>query len=398
MEKRSRILITDDDVHLRAGIIKSLKDFDYEIEEAGTLAECREKMAERMPDLILLDLVLPDGDGLEFAGQIANDPSFHNPGILLMSGLKADKRTVSRGLGSGALYFSSKPLDMKDLVQRIQLIFRVKELERNRLRMEVRFEHLLSNTSDLLFLLSENGVILNLSKSYEDICGIPPAGKINRNFIDIVAPVSKAQWTRNLARVVDNIVIPSFEIFLLNDSGNHIPFDLQITKSQDEDSTLTVVIGIGKDLRNNKLLEAETEGERNKSNDNRREASVWEKMSVSQTNETRRTYEVSALEDEDSDTFKHLLQVYRELVDSAMEQRIYRIEKDQKQSIMVLANELGFLKAGPQDLVRLHSSYYRGISESYNVKKLAAYHEEARIILLSVMGYLVTYYRNRKTV
>ncbi len=60
-----RILIVDDEAGIRAALAGILEDGSYRVSEARTAAEAREALRRDAPDLVLLDLTLPDQDGLE---------------------------------------------------------------------------------------------------------------------------------------------------------------------------------------------------------------------------------------------------------------------------------------------------------------------------------------------
>jgi circadian clock protein KaiB len=65
--------------------------------------------------------------------------------------------------------------------------------------------------------------------------------------------------------------------------------------------------------------------------------------------------------------------------------------------LRALANELGFLNAGPRDVVELHAGALRSRIESVTPQRAQAYVEEARVVVLELMGYLVAYYRTSRT-
>jgi len=58
-----RILVIDDDAAIRLVIAEALKRDRYEVREAATIAEAREMLAKSVPDLLVTDVVLPDGNG-----------------------------------------------------------------------------------------------------------------------------------------------------------------------------------------------------------------------------------------------------------------------------------------------------------------------------------------------
>ena len=295
------------------------------------------------------------------------------------------------------MYFVRKPFDLNELIQQINLIFKVRQLEEKRLQTEERLNHFFNNANDIFFIVDVRGTILSISKSYEEITGIPVSKTSGQNFSKLVAEINRNTWENNLKRIAEGGVLPSFEILFVNTFDNFIPVDLQLTKSGLGNDKDPVIVGIAKDLRSIKLLEAGSEYAENNEGNKNRELEVWEKMTIPSTRLTEITYEVSAFTDESSEIFLNMVNAYRRLVDLSIEQRIYKIENENTLKQRMFANELGFLKAGPKDLIKIHTTFYKTLSGKLNAKKAAIYHEEARIILLAVMGYLVSFYRNRNS-
>lgn len=85
---------------------------------------------------------------------------------------------------------------------------------------------------------------------------------------------------------------------------------------------------------------------------------------------------------------------YMALLEQAVEQRIFRVEHDLHAGAQALAQTLGRQTAGPRDVIALHKHALDTISSRERVpRKVQIYLEEARLQLIEVMGYLVSYYR-----
>jgi CheY-like chemotaxis protein len=68
MEENIRILVVDDSDPIRTGTVRILQKAGYVVNEAASGSECWEKIKDFRPDLILLDLNLPDANGLDICG------------------------------------------------------------------------------------------------------------------------------------------------------------------------------------------------------------------------------------------------------------------------------------------------------------------------------------------
>lgn len=92
--------------------------------------------------------------------------------------------------------------------------------------------------------------------------------------------------------------------------------------------------------------------------------------------------------------FAELVQLYGELIDFALEQRVYKVEYPISDSLRAIAQRLGVLQAGPRDLVEIHSVALRQKIAGINAIKARVYAEESQLIALELMGYLTSFYRN----
>jgi CheY-like chemotaxis protein len=92
--------------------------------------------------------------------------------------------------------------------------------------------------------------------------------------------------------------------------------------------------------------------------------------------------------------FSDLVIRYTGLLDLALEERTVRMESRIGEELSAFADRIGILGAGPRDLVDIHKAAITGRLEGQSLRRARAYVEEGRLLLLQVMGYLVTFYRN----
>lgn len=118
---RRRILIVEDDPAIRRVMVDALRLEGYELLEAATFADAVRLAVQATCDLLLLDLVLPGGDGLDVLAQSrAVHPTL--PVIILTArGSEADR---VRGLTLGADDYVVKPFSVKELVARVEAVLR----------------------------------------------------------------------------------------------------------------------------------------------------------------------------------------------------------------------------------------------------------------------------------
>ncbi|MDF1501677.1 diguanylate cyclase [Roseisolibacter sp. H3M3-2] len=123
----ARILIADDDPAVVESVSWVLEEHGYAVTAvpgAAALLELVGSGEERPPDLLLLDIFMPDGDGVQLLERIKRDPRWRDVPVLMLSSAPVEEATV-RTLGLGAADYVRKPFRVKELVARIQAQLRV---------------------------------------------------------------------------------------------------------------------------------------------------------------------------------------------------------------------------------------------------------------------------------
>ncbi len=122
MTGKTRALVVDDEVAILRFLKPALEANNYEMIGAATVADAVKHIASDAPDIVLLDLGLPDGDGLELLTEITSRPNFHLPIIVITARDALSSRL--EGLNAGADDYLVKPFDLLELHARMQAILR----------------------------------------------------------------------------------------------------------------------------------------------------------------------------------------------------------------------------------------------------------------------------------
>jgi signal transduction histidine kinase/DNA-binding response OmpR family regulator len=122
----ARVLIVDDDPSIRAICAEVLSGHGFAVAEAGDCASARAALSETRPELMLVDVQLPDGDGFELLESLAGARAVEPFGVVFLTarGETADK---VRGLRLGADDYITKPFDAQELVARVDSVIRRRE-------------------------------------------------------------------------------------------------------------------------------------------------------------------------------------------------------------------------------------------------------------------------------
>ena len=123
----ARVLIIEDEALIATSLERALRSKGYEPVLAGTVADARASVAAEVPDLVLLDLGLPDGDGEEICTLLTQrHPTV--PVIVLTA--RSEEIDVVLGLEMGAVDYISKPFRLAELLARIQSNLRFAAVQR----------------------------------------------------------------------------------------------------------------------------------------------------------------------------------------------------------------------------------------------------------------------------
>lgn len=92
-------------------------------------------------------------------------------------------------------------------------------------------------------------------------------------------------------------------------------------------------------------------------------------------------------------TLEELAREYGELIEQSLHERGFRVQSNISDRLQALGERLGFLDAGPRDVVEIHSAALQQKRQSAGALRRQAYFEEGRLTALELMGHLVSYYR-----
>jgi len=119
----STILVVDDDAPIREMLLQALAAAGFATREASSAEEARLAVAAELPDLILLDWMLPGQSGYEFARELFMDTSHPAVPVIMLTARDQEEDKVA-ALEAGADDYVSKPFSLSELVARIRAVLR----------------------------------------------------------------------------------------------------------------------------------------------------------------------------------------------------------------------------------------------------------------------------------
>jgi two-component system, NtrC family, sensor kinase len=121
---KPRVLVIDDSLTVRMDLRAALEAGGFSVRLAPDLTSARQGLNEEKPELVVLDVLLPDGDGLEFLGALRADPATAALPVMLLS-TEAEVGDRVRGISAGADEYVGKPYDVGQLVARARALARL---------------------------------------------------------------------------------------------------------------------------------------------------------------------------------------------------------------------------------------------------------------------------------
>ncbi len=159
--KPAVVLIVDDDEAGRLMMATTLEQAGFKLFTAADCAEARDIFAHNKLDLVLLDVLLPDGDGFSLCAEFLQHPRGRDLPIAMVTGLD-DVESISLGYQSGATDFITKPVSWGTLPYRIHYILRANRAFLDLSLSESKTRALLSAIPDIIMRVQRNGKVLDM--------------------------------------------------------------------------------------------------------------------------------------------------------------------------------------------------------------------------------------------
>jgi len=155
------ILLVEDNEEIQAANKDMLELLGYEVTLAMNLAEARNKLKYKSPDVIVLDIMLPDGNGLDFLTELRAQSQIP---VLMLTAMGTSEDTVA-GFSTGADDYIAKPYDYKVLAARIEALLRragrmYETLQKGSLKLDVIASKAFLQDNDLLLTQKEFAMLL----------------------------------------------------------------------------------------------------------------------------------------------------------------------------------------------------------------------------------------------
>jgi len=350
MKEAPQILIVEDSPTQAMSLKALLREHGYGVRVAANGNEGLAAARNERPGLILSDVQMPVMDGFEMCKAIKGDDTLREVPVVLLTVLSNVKDVIC-ALEARADYFLTKPYHEEKLLSKVASI-----LQRHPLQREVDSEgglQLAVGDERRVIYASRREMLNLLLSGYED------AIQKNRDLSEAREELDGHR--RHLEELVEARTR-----------------ELKEKAEQLERSHVALELAKDRERRERELRSLAT------------------LSSPPQTGVTAKMYGTMTLMEGFPDTFRKLVDGYKTLMDLALDQQAFKLKHDISGRLSSMAENLGFYKAGPRDVVDIHTTALKEKArEAANAEKKKAYTGEGWIMVLELMGHLVSFYRNR---
>jgi len=123
------VMVVDDNTDMLHVYARVLAQEGFEVFTAATGNDCLEQLVNIHPEIFLMDVVLPDWNGIDLVREIKGRPEFSNSMFVLLSGLMTDSEYKIKGLDAGALDYMARPIPNRELVAKVKSLIKVMDFQ-----------------------------------------------------------------------------------------------------------------------------------------------------------------------------------------------------------------------------------------------------------------------------
>jgi signal transduction histidine kinase len=195
-ESTYTILVIDDEPVLLKGAVRILQAAGYTALAATTGEQGEQLARQHHPDLILLDVDLPDINGIQLCQQMKIDPTLSGTYVIMFSGSRTNSDAQAEGLEAGADGYILKPVANRELLARVQAMLRIKEAETklsNTLQQlqrqhdalqksQARFRKLIDCNADAIIVMNKAGVIRFVNRAAQTLFEVDSDELVGKTF------------------------------------------------------------------------------------------------------------------------------------------------------------------------------------------------------------------------
>src|SRR6476620_5286835 len=209
------LLIVEDSVSLLRLYSHLLTREGYTFMQATSGKEAQAILLETLPDIVLLDRVLPDMDGSELCQWVKSTPQLSQTYVIMLSALKTSEDDRVSGLEAGADDYIVKPVGKRELLARVRVAMRLKTAQLALQASEAKHRTLAENSPDLILRLNREGFPVYANQRVREVFGLQVVDIVGKSAYDLGIPDGIADmWFAACREVVSTFSARTLEFAL----------------------------------------------------------------------------------------------------------------------------------------------------------------------------------------
>lgn len=256
MNRTGSILVVDDEDAIRLMFSKCLEMSGYHVSQAATGGECLEQVRKRQPDLVLLDVRLPDMSGMDVCRQIKSDTALQDVLVVLCSGEATSIADKVDGLGTGADEYVAKPVNLEEFLARIRTLMRLRDTVAALRASEEHHRRLINILPDAVCLIRPDGQLLSVnSQAVAMSAHAGPADLLRKSIFDLTSPEDHDRIKADITATLKAGIIRNAEYTMLKADGTPFLVELSATVSYGADGSPSGLVCVVRDVTQRKRTE-----------------------------------------------------------------------------------------------------------------------------------------------
>ncbi len=243
---KKTVLIADDDATSLLLMRQVLENFDYNVVDAKHGGEAMERYYAHRPDAVLLDLHMPEKNGLEVCSEIRVDEAGEHIPILIITGAD-DVESINAAFSAGATDFLAKPINWHLLGYKIRYVLKNADTQAQKRRAEDLAEQLgtvVENSSNEIFLFGENSLDIKYANaSARKNLGYDMDYLSGRSLLELVSKSEKENFVMQMEPVASaekkEVV---FETYLQRGDGTGYPVEIRVHRTVQQGAPVHLAI------------------------------------------------------------------------------------------------------------------------------------------------------------
>jgi PAS domain S-box-containing protein len=184
--KAARILVVEDSHDLCDSFCTLLDDAGYDVLRVKTGDHCLSVVKEQLPDLVLLDVVLPDMSGIEVCKQIKSDELTNGVLVVNVSGIWTSALNEAEALEAGSDGYLTKPIEGRTLLAHIHALLRTKKSAEALRQVSGEFKAAFENAADGMFIVDDTSRCVDVNPSGCALFGLRKPEIVGQRLLDLI--------------------------------------------------------------------------------------------------------------------------------------------------------------------------------------------------------------------